>query len=401
MKTHPMSRSVRTRRLGLAASLITLSGASLLPLQAADISWSSTAGTTAWATGTNWIGNNAPADSLLTDIAVFNQTSYTNQPSLAAGARSVLGVRFGDGAIATADTTISGTIRIGASGISKLTNSGAATFTGAQRLGGSQNWTNDSSTALTIGTSGTSSSFGTNTGVGASTLTLDGSGSGQTIIHNVITNVNGAVSMNISRTGSGNVAFTNVNTYTGGTTVSSGTLLVNGGTGVTSGTGSGAVSVGNGGLLGGTGRASGAITLAAGGAMTPGDGGAGTFTGGSSLTWNSNNSTAGMFFDLGASQVASDQLALGGAFTKGSGSTFIFDFTGSTLNSSIAYTLVTFSSTDFLVGDFSAIGANGVFDLTANSLTFTAIPEPSTYAAFASVLALGGAIWRKRRIAQL
>lgn len=389
MKTHPMSRSARTRGLGLAATLLTLAGVPLLPLHATERSW--TGGTsTSWDLGANW-GGTAPTDSLTADIAAFTQASYANQPTLTT-TRSIAGLSF----TGTGATTITGTIRIGQSGISKGAGSGASSFVGAQRLSGSQNWTNDSGTALTIGTFGTSSTFGNHSDTSSSTLTLNGSGSGQTIINNIIANVNGTVSMNISRTGSGSVRFTNVNTYTGGTTVSSGALLVNGGSGSSSGTGSGAVSVGTDGRLGGTGRVSGAITLAAGGAMTPGDGGAGTFTGGSSLAWSSNNSTAGMLFDLGASQGSSDQLALTGAFTKGTGSTFIFDFTGSTLDQSIAYTLVTFSSTDFLAGDFSAIGANGVFDLTANSLTFTAIPEPSTFAALAGALVLAGTVWRRR-----
>lgn len=185
-------------------------------------------------------------------------------------------------------------------------------------------------------------------------------------------------------------------TYTGGTTVSGGTLLANNASG--SATGTGAVVV-NGGFFGGTGTSSGAITVNAGGSITPGDGGAGTFHGGSSLTWNSDNTLAGMTFDLGVNQAASDQLALTGAFTKGTGSTFVFNFVDAGYTPSVAYTLVTFGSTTFSAGDFAATGIAGSFAVVGNSLQFTAaaIPEPSTYAALAGALALGGVLVARRR----
>jgi len=186
-------------------------------------------------------------------------------------------------------------------------------------------------------------------------------------------------------------------TYTGGTIVSGGTLLANNASG--SATGTGAITV-NGGYFGGTGTVSGAITVNAGGAISPGDGGAGTFTGGSSLTWNSDNTLAGMTFDLGVNQAASDKLALTGAFTKGTGSTFVFNFVDAGYTPSFAYTVVTFGSTTFTAGDFSATGLAGSFAVVGNSLQFTvaAIPEPSSYAALVGVLALGcGLLARRRR----
>lgn len=215
-----------------------------------------------------------------------------------------------------------------------------------------------------------------------------------------------AVTIGSSRLGGGGVTVLNNatgNTYDGGTTVSIGSLIVNNTSG--SGTGSGAVIVNTGATFGGTGRSDGAISLDAGSRMSPGDmdnagvSSVGTFNGGSSLTWNSDG-LVGMSFNLGVDQASSDQLVLSGAFTKGTGSTFVFDFTGSTLNASFTYALVTFGSNNgFTAGDFSAInGGDGVFSLTGDTLYFgAAIPEPSTYAAFAGVLALAGAVWRKRR----
>lgn len=205
----------------------------------------------------------------------------------------------------------------------------------------------------------------------------------------------------IRKVGGGVVAFSSgAANHSGGIVVAEGTLLANG----ADSTGDSVVTVNSGATLGGNGTALGPITLAAGARMSPGDMAvdnttslAGTFNGGSSLTWNSNDTTAGMFFNLGATQGSSDQIALVGAFTKGSGSTFIFDFTGSTLNPSITYTLVTFGSTNFDIDDFSAInGGGGFFAFEGNSLTFAAIPEPSSYAALFGALALAGVALRRR-----
>lgn len=212
----------------------------------------------------------------------------------------------------------------------------------------------------------------------------DGSGSGRVLA--LVKNTGGVLRL----TGTNN-------TYSGGTVVSGGALLANNASG--SATGSGAVAINAGGFFGGTGSASGAITVNAGGAITPGDGGAGVFTAGSSLTWNSDNTTAGMVFDLGASTAFSDQLVIAGTFTKGSGSTFIFSFADEGYQPSVAYTLVSFGSTDFLASDFSATGVAGSFAIVGNELLFTtaAIPEPSAFAVLAGAIVLGTVTLRRRR----
>ena len=76
---------------------------------------------------------------------------------------------------------------------------------------------------------------------------------------------------------SGGWALTATNTsYSGGTTVSKGLLLVNNAAG--SGTGSGAVTVNAGGTLGGTGTVAGAVSVNAGGVLKAGSGGLGVLT---------------------------------------------------------------------------------------------------------------------------
>ena len=223
---------------------------------------------------------------------------------------------------------------------------------------------------------------------------------GRATFSGIISNSNDAATNkteNVFIEGLGTVVLSGANTYTAKTTVGNGaTLLVNNTTG--SGTGVGAVEVQSGGKLGGTGRSDGAIALLAGASLTPGDDGVGTFTSGASFTWSSNGTSGGLLMDLGATPALSDTLAVNGAFTKGTGSTFLFEFTGEA-SSSVTYTLVTFGSNDgFVAGDFSS-NILGDFALTGNSLTFTvaAIPEPSTFAALMGMAVLGLAVVRSRR----
>ncbi|MGV3532098.1 MAG: beta strand repeat-containing protein, partial [Chthoniobacteraceae bacterium] len=108
----------------------------------------------------------------------------------------------------------------------------------------------------------------------ARTLTLTGSNTGNNTLSAPLTN-NGTGVTSLTKTGSGTWAITGPSTYTGGTTVSGGTLKVNNATG--SGTGAGAVSVNAGGALGGFGTISGSVTVSAGGHILPGDG-VGTLT---------------------------------------------------------------------------------------------------------------------------
>jgi autotransporter-associated beta strand protein len=70
------------------------------------------------------------------------------------------------------------------------------------------------------------------------------------------------------KTGDGTMVLSGANLYQNGTTVSEGTLLVNNTSG--SGTGTGGVTVQNGGTLGGNGTISGAVTVQSGGVLSPG-----------------------------------------------------------------------------------------------------------------------------------
>ena len=182
--------------------------------RAATICW--TGGTsTAWATGSNWVGGVAPANDATTDIACFNQTSYTNLPTIGNASRSVAGIVIGDGSTATATLTIAsggGTriLTVGASGVDMKANAGAVTISAPVTLGAAQTWQNASSNLLTF--SGAVANGGFLLTVGGAT---------NTTISSVVSGTGG-----ITKSGAGTLTLSNTNTYKGLTTLNAGTLSV-------------------------------------------------------------------------------------------------------------------------------------------------------------------------------
>jgi len=78
----------------------------------------------------------------------------------------------------------------------------------------------------------------------------------------------------MAKSGAGTLRLQGANTYSGGTTVSAGTLMVSNSTG--SATGSGAVTIASGGVLRGAGTISGSVTVQSGGELRPGETAVGT-----------------------------------------------------------------------------------------------------------------------------
>lgn len=244
-------------------------------------------------------------------------------------------------------------------------------WTGTTSIGGSKTWTVNNSTRVTFKNSWTGNAGWNVTKAGTGTLVFDGDLAGSTSV---------------------------------GVIVNAGTLILNG---VKSATG--AVVVNSGGTLGGKSTSmAGTFTVNAGGAISPGDGGIGTLTA-TNLTWNgeTSGSFAQMKFELGnvagqGSSATSDLLSLGsGILLKGTGSTFTFDFLGSGAAGN-TYTLLTFgSASGFSVGDFSysnlTNGLSGTFELNAGSLTFSVVPEPTTFALLGAGLMVTFFAPRRRR----
>ena len=158
--------------------------------------------------------------------------------------------------------------------------------------------------------------------------------------------------------------------------------LINGGTMT-----AGSVLINSGTLLG-TGTISAPVTI--GGILAPGNAGIGTLSVTNSVTWNAGNS---WLFQLGASAPSlaaatagtdSDLLAVSTAFTKGTAGSFTFDFGNSGADG--WYKLVDYASTTFASGDFQATNvpsgktANFVVDPDSTALYVQIVPEPGMLA---------------------
>jgi autotransporter-associated beta strand protein len=130
------------------------------------------------------------------------------------------------------------------------------------------------------------------------------------------------------------------NTYSGGTTVNAGTLLVTNATG--SATGAGAVAVNSGTTLGGTGSIGGAVTISSGATVNPGVGGIGT------LTVASATMDGAYVCDLDA--VASDSIHVTGSLTVSGTMTLTFSGTPS----ASSYVIASYGT---LVGTLPAVTA--------------------------------------------
>lgn len=197
-------RSVGKR---LAALAVVLAGA---VAQAAVYDWSGTASGDMSGTPANW-GGTVPGAG---DIARWNAASYTNAPTANApltigqllfDAGNTGGVLFDAGSGALTLNAVGGT------GIQVNSGSGAIDTGGATfALGAAQSWTNDSASTLTL--NGTIAN-------GGNLLTVGGAGS--TTLKGAISGAGG-----LAKEGSGVLNLTAVSSYTGGTTISAGTLRI-------------------------------------------------------------------------------------------------------------------------------------------------------------------------------
>lgn len=200
-------------------------------------------------------------------------------------------------------------------------------------------------------------------------------------------------SIGINGAGTGAVIFSAANTYSGGTTITAGSLLANNITG--SGTGAGPVAV-NGGLLGGTGTISGAVTVASGATI---EGGTGAASGALTLTSPLTLSTGSIIeLALGASH---STLATAGAtfdpaqkffFLLAAGATagtYTNIITGLTSDPGTEGTWVATATDSNFMATFAFNGTNGI------NLLVTSVPEPTTI--LGGVLLVGAAGWSQRR----
>ena len=198
--------------------------------------------------------------------------------------------------------------------------------------------------------------------------------------------INGGTGGSLTKARRGRLSLTNANTYTGGTTITNGTLLVRNITG--SATGTGAVRV-NAGTLGGTGKINGAVTVgtgtSSGAILSPGNSATkpGTLTVNNTLTFNS-LSTYQCVLNRTRTK-ASKATALGVTITSNVPFTFVDTGTG-TLATGTVFTVINNTSANPISGTFSNLSDGSVFTSngnnfqvsytggTGNDLTLTVVP---------------------------
>jgi autotransporter-associated beta strand protein len=176
-----------------------------------------------------------------------------------------------------------------------------------------------------------------------------------------------------TKTGAGTLSLSAANTFTGSVAIEAGTLRVGGS--LASG---GSVAVSGAGTLAGNGTIAKPIALNAGGTIAPDGATAIGVLSGASLTWNGGGRIA---VDLAGSGT-SDRLALSGACLRGTAGACEFALTpDASLAPGNTYTLVTFGSTNFTAGDFSASGLPpgyaASFAVGATSVQLTIVATPS------------------------
>jgi autotransporter-associated beta strand protein len=216
----------------------------------------------------------------------------------------------------------------------------------------------------------------------------------------------------LSKTGSGTWTLKGDNTYTGGTTVAEGTLLINNTAG--SGTGTGAVIV-NGGTLGGTGtigNTSGLVSVNAGATLAPGVG-IGTLAT-NSIAFSDATSRFNPEIELSPT-LSADLLNVTGSLTLTGSTLDLSLLNASILQSPLTVLVVQNDGTDPIGGIFNTINVPTGYSASVNyayagldalnrvgtgndiAVTLSMVPEPSAFAHFLTAIATFAASLRRKR----
>ncbi|WP_277372960.1 Ig-like domain-containing protein [Pseudomonas sp. AA-38] len=339
------------------AYTLTKAGASTLTLSGTNTYGATTvsAGTLSVASDAN-LGNGTLTLAAGSTLATSNATTIDNAIALSGNATVNTG----------ADTTLSGVI----SGGNNLTKTGAATLTlsGSNSYNGS---TNVNAGTLSVAGDGNLGAGSLNLANGTTLLIT-----GNTTIDNALAltgvatiNAGAAATLSgvisgsggLTKTGSGSLSLSASNTNTGSTTVSAGTLLVDGST-------SSATTVANGATLAGGGTLGGDVTVQNGGTLSPGNGGAGTLTVNGNLTLDAGSTLA---LDINGTSAGTgyDQIVVNGNVDV-SGATLSVTHGYAAGNGEI-YEVILNDAADAIVGTFSGLSEGGTFNAAGNGTQLT------------------------------
>jgi fibronectin-binding autotransporter adhesin len=238
--------------------------------------------------------------------------------------------------------------------------------------------------------------LGGTTSTSAGTAIIDTNGNALTLSGGIDERT-GNLPGSLQKVGLGTLTLSGTGAFQGTTVISAGTLVVAAADALQSTAG---VTVDAGATLAGTGTVGAATAVA--GIVAPGAS-IGTLTMAGDLTWSgaaTGGSATDWLFELGPGNTADLLDITGGSFLRddATGSVYRFDFGGATDEGT--YTLVNWSgATDFTAGDFSYTnlggGLTGSFSIAGSSLSFSAVPEPSTFVAAAAAAGCLGAFWRR------
>jgi fibronectin-binding autotransporter adhesin len=316
-----------------------------------------------------------------------------------------------DYAVISSDLTIGSGVTVAAAVNNVFTLDSDVTVNSGGYLNLSNN--GGASTAQTIGSlSGAGTVYNASTSAGSAVLTIDGgTRTTRTTFSGVVQNGTTG-SMGVTKNGSTTQVLSGANNYTGATIVNGGTLLIDG-THIQTAAGSG-YTVNSGATLGGTGRISrfsttntqNAVLVSSGGILAPGDGGTGTLAldgvnlSGVNVRVLNMASGAKFSFDLAGDGTSADQVAfwnyvsgdlllnsnainlsITGTLVEGTYTVSIFKFysnDGTTLTTSGITSGLTIGTLDSHIQGTPTLtynSAGGTIDLT-----YTVVPEPSTWA---------------------